>query len=267
MPEIENDERMPITAHLEELRKRLLRSVIAIGVTFSLCFNYSEDILRWMMLPLNMTLNVKRAFPFFYATYAETAIKLTFTEITEPFWIHMKISFVAGIFLALPYLLLQVWGFISPGLLPKERRYMLPFIVSATAMFVTGALFCQYIVLPMGVKFLLEYKTENLVQMIKIDNYTDFVSKFMLAFGLIFELPLAIAILSKLGIVSPAFLSRNRKYAVLIAFIVAALLTPTSDVFNMTLMAMPILVLYEVGIILARILGKKKDEGAKDISL
>ena len=254
----DKEERMSILMHLDELRRRILYCVVALTIGFGVCFNYSEDLLRWMMLPLTMTLNIKTQFPFFFATYSGQTFKLTFLELTEPFWMHMKIAFVAGIFLALPFMLAQLWFFISPGLLPKERKYLLPFVVSATIMFVTGALFCQYFVLPFAIKFLLTYKTENLVQMITIGRYVDFVSKFLLAFGLVFELPLIITLLSRLGLVTPQFLARNRKYAILLAFVVAAVLTPTPDAFNQALMAAPIIVLYEVGIIMARLVGKKK---------
>ena len=253
-------DRMPITAHLEELRKRILYSVVAIAAGFSLAFNYSEDLLAWLQLPLTIVIHFKPSPPFIFATYNAAATKLYFFAPAEAFWIHMKIAFVAGIFLALPVMLAQVWLFISPGLMPKERRYALPFVVSATGMFALGALFCQYIILPFAIQFLLTYKTEHLTPMISIGQYVDFCSKFMLSFGIVFELPLVILVLSKLGIVSHQFLSRNRKYAILIAFIVAAVLTPTPDMFNQTLMALPILVLYEIGILLARIFGTRKEE-------
>lgn len=252
--------RMPITAHLEEFRKRLLNCVIALAVGFGLCFSYSEKILDWMLLPIRMTMAFDGTPPFFHPVYAESTFKLSYIDLTEPFWMHMKIAFVAGIFLAMPYMLTQLWLFISPGLLPRERRYALPFVFSATAMFVLGALFAQYFMLPFAVQFLIGYKTENLVAMVTIGKYTDFVSKFLLAVGLTFELPLVITLLSKLGIVTPQFLAKNRKYAVLIAFVLAAIITPTSDAFNMVLMAAPILVLYEVGILLARLVGQRKPE-------
>jgi sec-independent protein translocase protein TatC len=177
---------------------------------------------------------------------------------------YMKLGFIAGIFLALPFLLLQVWLFISPGLKKRERMYALPFIVSGTGMFVLGALFCQYVILPFAMQFLLTYQTAQLTPMISVGHYVDFCSKFLLSFGLVFELPLVITLLSKLGLVTPQFLARNRKYAVLIAFIVAAILTPTPDMFNQTLMAAPILVLYEIGIIMARLVGGKKEVPAAD---
>jgi len=265
MPDKKTD-RMPITAHLEELRKRLMYSVIALAIGFGISFNYSEELLAWMQLPLTITVGFALKAPYVIATYTPSPTKLVFLAPAEAFWMYMKIAFVAGIFLALPFILAQIWLFVSPGLLPKERRYALPFIVSATLMFVMGALFCQYFILPFGIKFLLTYQTAQLTPMISVGNYIDFCSKFLLGFGLIFELPIVITLLSKLGIVTPQFLARNRKYAILIAFVVAAVLTPTPDAFNQVLMAAPILVLYEVGIIMARLFGKRKEAPAAEES-
>lgn len=244
--------RMPITTHLEELRKRVLNSVIALSVAFMLMFNFSEVVLEWLKIPLTHAIHFQYTMPFLYTTLVENKVNLVFTAPAEALWMHMKIAFVAGIFVSMPFMLAQAWMFVSPGLLPKERRYALPFIVSATGMFVAGGLFCQYLVLPLAMQFLLGYKTEGLTPMISINSYIDFCSKFILAFGAVFQLPLVIMVLARLGIVSVAFLTKNRKYAVLLAFVLAAVLTPTPDAFNMILMAMPILVLYEVGIILAR---------------
>ncbi len=140
--------RMPIMAHLEELRKRLLWSAAALFLTFLFCFQYSEYLLKWLQIPLTQTLNFKLTSPYVYMTYVKNPVKLVFLAPAEAFWMYMKIGFIAGIFLALPFLLMQVWLFISPGLKPRERRYALPFIISGTGMFVLGALFCQYVILP-----------------------------------------------------------------------------------------------------------------------
>jgi sec-independent protein translocase protein TatC len=148
---------------------------------------------------------------------------------------------------------------LSPGLLPKEKRYVLPFILFATVMFLVGAVFCFIIVLPFAMTFLLGYKTENMAPMLSVGSYIDFCLKFILAFGVIFELPLAIILLTRFGIVSPAFLAKNRKFAVLFAFIGGAILTPTPDAFNQTLMAVPIIILYEIGILLSRIMYRRRE--------
>ncbi len=257
-----DDGRMPIMAHLEELRKRILYSVIAVAVGFCVSFEFSERLLAWMQIPLTMTVRFAARAPYIITSRVPSPARLIFIEPTEAFWMYMKIAAVAGVFLALPFILAQVWLFVAPGLRPRERRYALPFVLSATAMFVLGALFCQYLVLPMAIRFLLTFQTENLTPMISVGRYVDFCSKFLLAFGVIFELPLIITLLSRLGVVTPRFLSKNRKYAVLLAFIVAAILTPTPDAFNMSIMAAAILLLYEAGIVMARIIGRKREPPA-----
>lgn len=252
--------RMPITTHLEELRKRVLYSVVALSVAFGVMFSYSEDVFEWLRMPLNHSIHFKASLPFIYTTLTSRNVSLVFTTPAEPLWMHMKIAFVAGIFVSMPFMLTQLWLFISPGLLPKEKKYALPFIVSATGMFVFGGLFCQYLVLPVAIQFLLGYKTGGLMPMISIAGYMDFITTFLLAFGAVFQLPLILMLLARLGVVSTGFLTKNRKYAILLAFVAAAVLTPTPDAFTMILMAMPIIVLYEVGIILTRFTSARRAE-------
>lgn len=253
-----SDEKMSFFSHLEELRKRILVSVVAIGIGFILSFGYSETILRFLKRPLTTDLVFSRTYPFVRSIPRPGApIDLIFLAPAEAFWMHMKIAVLTGLLLVLPIVLYQVWRFIAPGLLPHEKRYALPFVVLATVFFVFGLAFCFYFVLPFALNFLLTYKTENLKPMISVGNYVDFTSKFLLAFGLIFELPLGIGVAAKMGLVTPQSLAKNRKYAILINFTIAAILTPTPDVFNQTLMALPMCLLYEVGIMAARVLVKK----------
>jgi sec-independent protein translocase protein TatC len=253
-----SDEKMSFFSHLEELRKRIVVSLVAVGIGFILTFSYSETILRFLKRPLTTDLVFSRAYPFLRTVPRPgTPIDLIFLAPAEAFWMHMKIALLTGLMLVLPVLLHQIWKFIAPGLLPREKRYALPFVILATMFFVFGLLFCFFFVLPFALKFLLTYKTENLKPMISVGNYVDFTSKFLLAFGLIFELPLVIAIAARMGLVTPQWLSKNRKYAILINFTIAAILTPTPDVFNQTLMALPMCLLYEVGIWAARLLVKK----------
>ena len=253
-----SDEKSSFFSHLEELRKRIVVSLVAIGIGFILTFSYSETILRFLKRPLTTDLVLSRASPFLRTVPRPgTPIDLIFLAPAEAFWMHMKIALLTGLMLVLPVLLHQIWKFIAPGLLPREKRYALPFVILATMFFVFGLLFCFFFVLPFSLKFLLTYKTENLKPMISVGNYVDFTSKFLLAFGLIFELPLAIAIAARMGLVTPQWLSKNRKYAILINFTIAAILTPTPDVFNQALMALLMCLLYEVGILAARLLVKK----------
>ncbi|MGH7410303.1 MAG: twin-arginine translocase subunit TatC [Candidatus Methylomirabilis sp.] len=253
-----SDEKMSLFSHLEELRRRIVISLVAIGIGFILTFSFSESILRYLKRPLTTDLIFSRTYPFIRsAPRPGTPIDLIFLAPAEAFWMHMKIALLTGLLLVLPVVLHQIWRFVAPGLLPREKRYALPFVALGTVFFVVGLLFCFYLVLPFALRFLLTYKTENLKPMISIGNYVDFTSKFLLAFGLIFELPLAIGVAAKIGLVTPQWLSKNRKYAILINFIIAAILTPTPDVFNQTLMALPMCLLYEVGILAARLLVRK----------
>jgi sec-independent protein translocase protein TatC len=188
----------------------------------------------------------------------KTPVSLVFLAPAEAFWMHMKVSFVASFIFALPVIFYQIWKFVSPGLLSKEKKYLIPFIVMSTTLFLAGSMFCFVIILPFAMTFLLGYKTGTLTPMISVGSYIDFCLKFILAFGAIFELPLLIIFLTKFGIVSPRSLAKNRKYAILVSFVVAAILTPTPDAFNQVLMAVPIIILYEIGILLSIIIYRKK---------
>ncbi len=255
-----SDEKMSFFSHLEELRRRILISLAAIGIGFMVTFNYSETILRILKRPLTTDLMFSRTYPFLRSVPRPgPPVDLFFLAPAEAFWMHMKIAIFAGLLLVLPIVLYQIWKFIAPGLLAHEKRYALPFVVLSTVFFFCGLLFCFYLVLPFALNFLLTYKTENLKPMISIGNYMDFTTKFLLGFGVVFELPMGIGVAAKMGLVTPQFLSRNRKYAILAVFTIAAILTPTPDFFNQTLMAVPMYLLYEVGILAARILVRKPE--------
>ncbi|HEX9021512.1 MAG TPA: twin-arginine translocase subunit TatC [Nitrospirota bacterium] len=256
----DEEQRMSFWGHLEELRKLLIRSVLWVAVGFGVCFYYSETILRVLMWPMNAKLTIGTAFPYLTAVPNKVQQKLHYTTLIEPFWSHLKIALIAGIMAVFPMLMYQVWKFIGPGLLPKERRYASAFVFFSTVFFVIGMLFCYLLLLPFTIPFLLEYKTEDLIAIIKIGDYIDFVLKFLLACGVVFELPLVIVLLSRMGLVKPDTLAKYRKYAFLAAFILGAILTPTPDIFNQTIMSIPIYLLYEVGILFARIFGKKKQQ-------
>jgi sec-independent protein translocase protein TatC len=237
-PQDAEEGRMPFLAHLGELRQRIIVTLIALGLGFIASFNFSDRIITWLARPL--------------------PVKLAFLEPTEPFWVNMKVAMVAGLFLVLPVVLYEIWAFIAPGLLPHERKFAAPFVILSTLFFFMGAAFALTVIVPFAVKFLVGYKTENLVATISVNRYVDFVLKFTLAFGLVFEMPLAITLGARLGLVTPEFLSKNRKYAILVNFVIAAILTPTPDAFNQLLMAGPLCILYELGIIAARLFGRPK---------
>lgn len=253
------DNKMPLTAHLSELRKRIITALIAFLIGFVLFFIYSEDLFRFLTIPLKKDISFSISPPFVFFTDKDINIPpLVFLAPAEAFWMHLKVSMIAGLIVALPVIFLQVWKFISPGLLEKEKKYVLPFVIITTVFFLIGAAYCFFLVLPFAMGFLLTYKTGSLTPMLSVGSYIDFCIKFILAFGLIFELPIAIIFLTRIGVVTPKTLSKNRKYAILAAFIVAALLTPTPDAFNQTLMAIPMIVLYEVGILVSRIFVRRR---------
>ena len=235
------EDKMPFMEHLGELRTRIVRSLVAVLIGLVITFPASKYIVDFLARPI-----------------AATGHPLVFLAVTEAFWVQMKVALFAGIFLASPAILWQVWRFVSPGLHDHERKYAIPFVVIGSLMFIGGGAFSLFIVTPNAVSFLLSYARPGLEPMISIGSYIDFLLKFTLAFGAVFEVPLAITLAARMGLVTPKGLARNRKYAILGAFVTAAILTPTPDAINQSLMAGPIIVLYEVGIICARIFGRPR---------
>src|SRR5207245_249484 len=170
---------------------------------------------------------------------------------------QVKVGLIVCVFISAPAILWQVWAFIAPGLHAHEKKYALPFVIIGSLLFIGGGAFSLFVVTPYALQFLLSYARPGLQPMITLQNLTDFLLKFTLAFGAVFELPLALTILARIGVVSAKMLAKNRKYAILGAFIAGAVLTPTPDAFNQTLMAGPLVLLYEVGIVCARVFGRK----------
>jgi sec-independent protein translocase protein TatC len=247
---------MSFMEHLGDLRKKIVVSLIATCVTFGISFSYSEEILKALMFPLRYSLDfsVKKMYIYFIPQDKLQSTKLVFLAPAEGFWMNMKIALVAALILALPVIFQQLWSFISPGLHGKEKKYVVPFVLTATSLFLVGGAFCFFIVLPFAMSFLLTYKIGDfMMPMLSVGQYIDFCLKFLLAFGVVFELPIFIIFATRMGLVTTKTLAKNRRYAVLIAFIAAAILTPTPDVFNQTLMAVPMIILYEVGILASRV--------------
>ncbi len=247
---------MPLTEHLSDLRKRIVFPITTVLIVFLFTFSVSEKIFEIISFPLKYELGLSLTAPHLQI-HEKTATSLVFLAPAEAFWMHMKIALVSSLILSLPMFFYHFWKFISPGLLSREKKYFLPFMFSATALFIIGSLFCFLIILPFAMTFLLGYKTADITPMISVGSYIDFCLKFILAFGVVFELPLVIIFLTKFGLVTPKTLARHRKYALLFSFVAAAVLTPTPDAFNQTLMAVPIILLYEFGIILSRLIHRK----------
>ena len=243
------EDKMPFMEHLGELRVRIVRSLIAVLIGLVIAFPASQYIMDFLARPIERTGNT-----------------LVFLAVTEAFWVKMKVALFAGLFLAAPAILWQVWRFVSPGLHAHERKYAVPFVVIGSLLFIGGGAFALLVVAPNAVAFLLSYAGPGLQPMISIGSYFDFLLKFTLAFGAVFEVPLALTLASRMGLVTPRTLARNRKYAVLGAFVAAAILTPTPDMINQSLMAGPIIILYEIGIVCARIFGRRRGRGAAPVS-
>jgi sec-independent protein translocase protein TatC len=241
----END-KIPFTAHLEELRKRLITCFIAVGIGFIIAYAFKEKLFEILMLPLVREMR--------------SGDKIIFTGITEAFFTYMKISLFAGIILSSPVLLYQFWAFVSPGLYQRERKYLVPIVLLSVVFFVGGSLFCFFVVFPFAFRFLLSFATDVIQPLPSMKEYLNFAAITILAFGVVFELPLVIVFLARLGIVTVEFLRKNRKYAILLIFIVAAILTPGPDVISQVLMAVPLMFLYEISIIGAIFFGKKKEK-------
>jgi sec-independent protein translocase protein TatC len=241
-----DEQRMPVTEHLEELRSRLLKMIYAILVGTVAAYFFRHPILNFLQAPIKKVLKDN---------------PLRFFSLMEPFIVHIKVSVYAGIFFAIPVILYQIWMFVSPGLLAKEKKYLLPFIFMGSVFFLAGASLCYFIILPYGTRFFINFDP-TLESTINIAGYINFCTRLILAFGIVFQLPLILLLLSKIGLVSSKTLSAYRKYAYIIFFVVGAILTPP-DPMTQLLMATPLVCMYELSVFLTRIFGKK--ETPKDL--
>jgi sec-independent protein translocase protein TatC len=187
--------------------------------------------------------------------------KFIFTGPVEAFWVKIKLAFFLGLFVSMPVVLFQLWSFIQRGLLPKEKNLAGIVTVISFLLFASGASFCYFLILPVGVQFLLAYGSEVMVPMISISRYLSFVFGMVFSFGLVFELPLVIGLLAKIGVLHARTLSKQRRFAVVFIFIAAAALTPGPDIFSQVLMALPLIILYEAGIIVARVIERRNSNG------
>ncbi len=247
---------MPIMEHLVELQVRLTRAVVIVGIVFVGTFFFADQLVQWLRVPLqNMFIPGS-------LTWVPTDLPLipfVFLAPAEALWQNVKVAGLFALVLAAPYVLWEIWQFVVPGLHVQERRFVGPFVLISTLAFYAGISFSFFFVLPFALNFLISYGVNaGFIPQISIAQYVGFALWFLLVFGLIFEVPLAITMMAKLGWVDAPFLKRYRKWAFLGAFLVAAILTPTPDPFNQCLMALPMYVFYEVGIVSAGIFGKKR---------
>jgi sec-independent protein translocase protein TatC len=254
------DVKMPLTAHLEELRWRLIKAIGAVAVAFLACYGFADWLFELLTRPL-LALNLSRG-------PDDQVVNLIGTGVGEAFFTKLKVALIAGIFLASPVLLYQLWQFVAPGLYDSEKRYARPFVFFGTCFFLAGAAFCYTAVLPVGYRFFIEqYGTIRIHPEIRISEYLSFTARMLLAFGATFELPVFTFFLARLGLVTHTMMLGYTRYAILVIFIVAAMLTPGPDVASQLLMAGPLLVLYALSIGVAYMFGQARATDAASSEL
>ncbi len=234
----EKKKEMSFLDHLEELRGRIIKSLISIILFSVAAYFFSERLIDFVSKPIP---------------------ELYFMSPTEAFAIRIKLSLIAGIIVSVPVIFYHLWQFVVPGLFEKEIKLVIPVVLSSTVFFLIGAAFCFFLVLPLSIKFLLGFGTDKLKPMIKIGDYVSFVSYLILAFGAVFELPVISYFLGKLGLITPRTLKKGRRYAIVGMLVLASLITPP-DMFSQLMLAGPLYFLYEVSIVVVRIVQKKKSE-------
>ena len=232
MPPIHN----PLVAHIQTVKKRLIIIGATILVSLMIAFTFSADMVAWL----------NRPFP----------NPLVFYGPTEALFASIKVSFLAAVVVSLPVVFYQFWKFVEPALLPKEQRWGIPLFLLAGVLFTLGLIFCNLVILPLVIDFFVSFGMDrDITPQLSVGTYIDFNVKFLLTFGCAFELPLVLTILARVGIVSAPLLAKYRKHAILSALIISAILTPDATLFTMMLMAVPLMVLYEIGILGARLFG------------
>jgi sec-independent protein translocase protein TatC len=237
------DDKKPFFAHLKELRDRLVVCVIAVGIAFIITYAFKERIFAFLMQP--------------FVDVMPAGSSFIFTNVTEAFITYFKIAIVAAIFLGSPVLLYEIWMFVAPGLYETEKNYVYPFIIFGSLLFVAGALFCYFLVMPILFRFFVGYASEFVVPMPSLKEYMSLALKLLITFGFIFLMPLVAYYLARAGIINHRLLSAKRRYAILGIFVLSAIITPP-EMTSQLLIVGPLIGLYEVSIIIARIVGKKK---------
>jgi len=244
-PEPEGEVRASFFDHLTELRTRLVRAILGVCVGIGVVAWFSDYIFRFVMRPVINSLPEKER-------------TLNYTSYLEPFLVYLKVALYGGLFLAAPWVLYQIWLFVAPGLYKRERKVVVPFILVGTALFYSGVVFTYFLVMPFAFPALAAIAGPDMRPLLTMKEQLTLVLAMMLGFGIVFEVPVIIAFLAMVGLVTPQFLSKYRRHAIVINVIVAAIITPTGDPFNLALMAVPMILFYEVGILAARLVGKKK---------
>ena len=244
------DRQAPITEHILELRRRLMWSAAAVVVTTGIAFAFHQQILTFLMAPAQGFADIPNQKPIY-------------TDLTEFIGIAMKASLLVGVFAALPFVLYNVVMFVAPGMTPKERRYLYALLPLMLLSFLAGAAFGYRVLFPPAVHFLLTFGSDVATPLIRIGNYVNLMLRLLFWMGVLFETPVVLFFLAKIGVVTPEFLARHRRYAVVVAFILGALITPTFDPINQALVAIPVIVLYEISIWLTKL--ARPDRKSKEL--
>jgi sec-independent protein translocase protein TatC len=232
--------RTPLQRHVSDLKRRLYWCGATFLAACIITFPQADDMIAWLKKPYHDDL-------IFYAP-------------TEAIFAAIKVALLGGITLTMPVLLYHLWKFFEPALLPGERKWIVPFLAVASAFFAMGVAFANFVIVPLALQFMLQFGLDrSLLPQIGVGFYVDFNVKFLLTFGFAFQLPLLLTLLSRLRVVTPALLARYRRHAIMVNLVLAAVLTPTSDLFNLLLMAGPLIILYEIGIVCARLFGRPPD--------
>jgi sec-independent protein translocase protein TatC len=256
------DKKMPVMEHLVELQVRLTRAVIVTALVFVGTFFYADGLVKWLRIPLQ---NMFVPSTLSWEPTDLPTVPFVFLAPAEALWQNVKVAGLFALVLATPYILIEVWRFIVPGLHAQERRFVGPFVGLSLLAFFAGVSFSFFFVLPFALNFLISYGVgAGFIPQLSIAQYVGFALWFLLIFGLVFEVPLVITLMAKLGWVDAPFLRRYRKWALLGSFIIAAILTPTPDPFNQCLMALPMYILYEVGIVSASVFNKRSAPSATE---
>jgi len=247
--------RMPFLEHIRELRDRVRNAAIAFVVAFLVCWYFSEPIYTWLKVPLADAWHS-------HADVLGPQSRLSFVSITQPFWVYISVGLWAGLFAASPFIFHQLWKFIAPGLYKKERKFGVVFALASAVCFISGALFCYYLCLFPLFDFMLGYASKEYVPNLDMGDYFDLTRTMMLAFGAVFEMPVLIYFLSKIGLVTHRSLWKFNRWFIVLAFIIGAVLTPGPDVVSQLLMATPMIVLYNLSILIAYVVTRQREAAA-----
>jgi sec-independent protein translocase protein TatC len=240
---------MTFLEHLEDLRKRLFYSFIALFVGIIPAWFFHKELYNILAVPVRK--------------YLPEGTELVFTKLTAPFMLYIKVSFLAAVFLTSPFIFIQLWMFVAPGLYQKEKKYVIPFVLFTTIFFAGGAVFGYYVVFPFACRFFINMGAD-FQPMITADDYFSLALRVLLGIALVFELPTLVFFLSRMGIITAKFMIKKFKYAVLIVFIIAAIITPTPDMITQSIIAFPMLALYGLSILIALVFGKKREKRSED---